>query len=173
MLRLTHGPDFNDPRLNVIPLDEGGQLLKIRDAIPWTKAELMLATDRGLKLLTLDGDKLTAAPINIGAHPVSRLCRDGRGRLWLGGDGLAFVEASGKAPQLLDDLPMMGRAKIDALAADPEHADGVIAASPAAAWPSCGSPGIDRWLMAGIVRRRGQATRVQRSSTPARKKLTY
>ena len=59
---------------------------------------------------------------------MSHLCRDGRGRLWLAGQGLAVVEAAGKAPVPLDEVPMIGRTTINALAADPEHADGVIAA---------------------------------------------
>jgi hypothetical protein len=128
LLRLSHGPGFKDPRLNSVPLSEAGEPLKIRDAISWTKAELMLATDRGLKLLALDGDKLAAAPINTGGRSISRIRRDGRGRLWLGGDGLAVVEAGGTVVHSLDDLPMLGRAKVDAIAADPDHPDGVIAA---------------------------------------------
>ncbi len=113
----------------MVPLGEGDRALEIRDAIPWTKSELMLATDRGLRLFALDGDKLLPAPINTGGRSIARICRDGRGRLWFGGEGLAVVDAGGgKMPVPLDDLPMMGRAKIDALAADPDHPDGIIAA---------------------------------------------
>ncbi len=128
LVRLSYGPGSKDPRLNAVPLTDAGQPLKVRDAIPWTKAELMLLTDRGLKIVATGGDKPAEVPIDTGGRSIARICRDGRGRLWLGGDGLAVVEAGGKAPQWLDDLPMMGRSTVDALAADPEHADGVIAA---------------------------------------------
>ena len=59
---------------------------------------------------------------------MSHLVRDGRGRLWLGGEGLAVLEADGKTLHPLDELPKLGRSKIEALAADPAHADGAIAA---------------------------------------------
>jgi hypothetical protein len=52
----------------------------------------------------------------------------GRGRLWLGGEGLAVFEADGKTLRPLDELPTPGRSKIDAIAADPAHPDGTIAA---------------------------------------------
>ncbi len=48
LLRLAYGPGFKDPRLELIPLTEAGRRLKVRDAIAWTKGELLLATDRGL-----------------------------------------------------------------------------------------------------------------------------
>jgi hypothetical protein len=52
----------------------------------------------------------------------------GRGRLWLGGEGLAVLEADGKTLHPLDELPMPGRSRIDAIAADPAHPDGAIVA---------------------------------------------
>ena len=128
LLRLAYGADFQHPRLSRHPLGRARKALAIGDASPWTKSSLLLATDRGLRLLTVEGDTLAASPIDLGARTVSRICRDARGRLWLAGEGLAVVEAVGKTIYPLDDLPMLGRAGVDALAADPEHPDGVIAA---------------------------------------------
>ena len=59
---------------------------------------------------------------------VSSLCRDGLGRLWLAGAGLAMIEADGKALHAFDALPMMGRSAVAALAADAGHDDGVAVA---------------------------------------------
>ena len=52
---------------------------------------------------------LHAASLNTGGRSVSRLARDGRGRLWLGGEGLAVLDADGKTLHPLDELPMIGR----------------------------------------------------------------
>ncbi len=128
LLRLTHGPAFKDPRLEVIPLTEAGRRLKVLDAIAWNQGELLLATDRGLRTFAIDGGKLSALTLNTGGRVVSRLVRDGRGRLWLGGEGLAVLDADGKTLHPLDELPMLGRSKIAAIAADPAHPDGAIAA---------------------------------------------
>jgi hypothetical protein len=130
LLRLAYGPGFKDPELTITPLIEAGQAqrLKVRDAIPWAKGELLLATDRGLRTLAIDGDKLAAPPLNNGGQVASHLARDGRGRLWLAGEGLVVLEADRKTIHPLDELPMLGRSKIEALAADPADPDGVLAA---------------------------------------------
>ncbi len=68
-------------------------------------------------------------PLNAGGRPVSKLVRDGRGRLWLGGDGLAVLDADGRTLHPLDELPILGRQfKVEALAADAAKADGAIVA---------------------------------------------
>jgi len=130
LIRLSYGPRFQEPRLEVVPLVEAGQSarLKVRDAIAWSKGELLLATDRGLRTLAIDGGKIAVPPLYAGGRQVSRLVRDRAGRLWLGGDGLAVLDADGKTLHALDELPMLGRSKIEALAADPGNAGGAIAA---------------------------------------------
>ncbi len=130
LLRLAYGADIKEPRLEVILLTEASQdqRLKVHDAIAWNKRELLLATDRGLRTFAIDGGKLSTPALNTGGRVVSRLVRDGRGRLWLGGEGLAVLEADGKTLHPLDELPMLGRSKIEAIAADPSHPDGAIVA---------------------------------------------
>ena len=129
LLRLSYRPGFTDPRMEVLPLSEGGQRLNVRDAISWTKDQLLLATDRGLRTFAMNGGQTATPPLNAGGRTVSHLVRDGRGRLWLGGEGLAVLDADGTTLHPLDDLlPMPGRSKIDAMAADPAHPEGAIAA---------------------------------------------
>ena len=111
-----------------MPLIEGCQRLKVRDAISWSRGEVLLATDRGLRTFAIDGGKISTPPLNTGGRAVSHLVRDGRGRLWLGGEGLAVLAADGKTLHPLDALPMLGRSKVVAVAADPAHPDGAIAA---------------------------------------------
>jgi hypothetical protein len=131
LLRLAYGPGFTDPRLTVVSLTEPGLegRVKVEGAIAGTqKGELLLATDRGLRTFAIDGGKLSVAGVDSGGRSVSRLARDGRGRLWLGGEGLMVLEADGKTLHALDAVPKVGRSKIEALAADPAHPDGAIAA---------------------------------------------
>ncbi len=128
LLRLAYGPVIKDPRLELIPLTEAGRRLKVLDAIAWNKGELLLATDRGLWTFAIDGGKLSTPTLNTGGRVVTHLLRDGRGRLWLGGEGLAVLEADGKTLHPLDELPMLGRSQVEAIAADPSHPDGAIAA---------------------------------------------
>jgi hypothetical protein len=130
LLRLSSGPKVVAPRLAVLPLTDPGpeQPLKVRDALPWARGELLLATDRGLRTFAIDGGRLAAPQLNTGGRVASHLARDGRGRLWLGGEGLAVLDADGQSLHPLDELPMLGRSKIEALAADPDHADGAVAA---------------------------------------------
>jgi hypothetical protein len=89
---------------------------------------VLLATDRGLRTFAIDGGRITVPPLIAGGRPVSHLAQDGHGRLWLGGEGLAVLDADGKALHPLDALPVPGRSKTDALAADPGHAEGAVAA---------------------------------------------
>ncbi len=131
LTRLAYGPEFKDPRLEIIALTDSGrsERLKVRDAVAWNNGELLLATDRGLRTLAIDEGKLAAPQLNTGGRAVSHLVRDRRGRLWLGGEGLAVLDADGRALHPLDDLPILGRqSKVEALAADAAKADGAIVA---------------------------------------------
>ncbi len=131
LIRLTYGPDFKDPRIEIVSLTDSdrSERLKVRDAIAWNNGELLLATDRGLRTLAIDGGNVTVPLLNSGGRMVSKLVRDGRGRLWLGGEGLAVLDADGRTLHALDDLPILGRqSKVEALAADAAKADGAIAA---------------------------------------------
>jgi hypothetical protein len=130
LVRLSAGPNVVVPRLAVLsPADVGAEPpLKVRDAIPWATGELLLATDRGLRTLAIEGGKLATPPLNAAGRVISHLTRDDRGRLWLGGEGLAVLDVDGKALRPLDELPMLGRSRIEALAADPGCADGAVAA---------------------------------------------
>ena len=130
LFRLTYGDGFKDPRLTIESPAGAGSRRFARDAIPWTKAELIVATEDGPRTFAIDGGRLApaATALDTRGRSISRLARDGRGRLWLGGDGLAVLDADGRTLHSLDDLPMLGRSRIEALAADPDHPDGVIAA---------------------------------------------
>ncbi len=131
LLRLEYGPSFQAPRLTLVSLIEPGreEQVKVADAITWRKDSLLLASDRGLKIFAIDGEKLTEAAIDTASRPVTRLARDGRGRLWLGsGQGLMMLEADGRTLYPFDAVPRLGRSKVEALVADPEHPDGIIAA---------------------------------------------
>ena len=130
LFRLTYGDGFKDPRLTIESPAGAGSRRFARDAIPWTKTELMVATEDGPRTFAIDGGRLApaATAIDTRGRSISRLARDGRGRLWLGGEGLAVLDADGHTLHSLDDLPMLGRSRIEALAADPAHPDGAIAA---------------------------------------------
>ncbi len=125
LLRLSYGVNFQDPRLSVVTTEEAGKRLKIRDAIPSEKGRMLLATDRGLRSFSIDGGRIEAGGIEAG-RDITRLARDGIGRFWLGGEGLILVEGGKLQP--MDELPMLGRSKIAAMAADPDHREGVVAA---------------------------------------------
>ncbi|MHB1555871.1 MAG: NHL repeat-containing protein [Isosphaeraceae bacterium] len=132
LLRLEYGPDFQAPRLTLVPLtasDLEGRM-KVHDAIAWTKETLLLATDVGLRTFTIGvGKGSSHFALDTGGRPVTHLARDGRGRLWLGGgQGLVMLGADGKTLHPLDAVPRLGRSKVEALVADPDHSDGVIAA---------------------------------------------
>lgn len=132
LLRLEYGPNFQAPRLTLVSLLAPGLegQMKVYDAIAWTKDELLLATDTGLRSFAIGvGKGSSHFALDTGGRPVTRLARDGRGRLWLGGDqGLLMVEADGKTLHPLDAVPRLGKAKVEALLADPDHPEGVIAA---------------------------------------------
>ncbi len=129
LLRLNYGEGFREAKLTIESPPELRTRRVIRDAIAWKPGELLLATDDGLRTLTMADGRLWTPRLTTGGRPVARLARDARGRLWLGGDeGLSVLEADGKTLHHLDDVPLIGRSRIQAIAADPDHPDGALIA---------------------------------------------
>jgi len=128
LLRLAHGPDFKAPKLDAVKLVEAGAPLKVLDAIPWSKGEVLLATDKGLRRFDVATDAIRDAGLPSPGGPVSSLARDGLGRVWLGGEGLWLVDGEGDDGRLHDlgTLPMIGRTAVATMAADPADRDGVL-----------------------------------------------
>jgi hypothetical protein len=85
---------------------------------------LLLATDRGLRRAAREGGRTTPGPRAPG--PIRFLARDGRGRVWLGGDGVWLVHEQGGPPVALDLVPGIGRRATTALTPDPDNNDGII-----------------------------------------------
>lgn len=126
LLRLTHGPSFKDPRLDAVKIVESGVPLKVLDGIPWSKGELLLATDRGLRRFDVATDEVRREGTPSPDGPVSSIARDGLGRVWLGGEGLWLVDEDGRQIHDVGVLPMIGRTTVVTMAADPGRRDGVI-----------------------------------------------
>jgi hypothetical protein len=126
LLSLVYGSEFKDPKLDAVRITEAGAALKILDAIPLSKGELLLATDKGLRRFEIASAKVQPSPLPVPDRPVTSLARDGLGRVWLAGEGLWVVDADGKRLHDCGSLPMMGRTEIVTIAADPERRDGVI-----------------------------------------------
>ncbi|HEY2158013.1 MAG TPA: hypothetical protein VGH33_20460, partial [Isosphaeraceae bacterium] len=77
LLRLRYGPDFKEPKLDAVKVVENSAPLKILDAIPWSKAELLLATDKGLRRLDVASAKIHPPPLPAPDRPATSLARDG------------------------------------------------------------------------------------------------
>jgi hypothetical protein len=126
---LDPGKNGEKPRFTLMELREDNKVLSINDAIPWTDGALLFATDAGLRAYDHVAQKLSRVDFPEPPEPATHLARDGRGRLWLGGSkGLWLVEPGAKAPETFAHMPWVGRSEVHALAADPKHEDGVIAA---------------------------------------------
>jgi hypothetical protein len=127
--QLKHGAQGDNPQLTEVEIREGEKPLRISGAIPWPGRTLLLATDAGLRAYDPAAQKLSKVDLEEPPQPVTSLVRDGLGRLWLGGkSGLWMVEAGGKTLESFDRVPWIQRNKVDALAPDPHHEDGVIVA---------------------------------------------
>jgi hypothetical protein len=127
--RLEHGANGDKPQLTVVDLQEGGRTLRIADAITWSDARLLLATDAGLRAYHINARKLTRVDFPEPKTPATALVQDRRGRLWLGsGSGLWLAQAGEKTLESFDRVPWVGRNEVFALAPDPQHDDGVIVA---------------------------------------------
>ncbi len=83
VVRLDYGPQFKDLRLKIVPLADLGRStrLKVRDAIAWSKSEVLLATDRGLRTFAMDGAQLAVPPLNTERRAVPHRARDRSGAL--------------------------------------------------------------------------------------------
>ncbi len=115
--------------LAVVSVKEEADELRIWDVVKSGNGELLLATNRGLRTFAPKTSKLEIPKIHLAGREVRRLCRDGLGRLWIAGSGLALIHATGDRVDHLDDaLPMMGDRKIVAISPDPARQGGVFAA---------------------------------------------
>ncbi len=130
LIRMQPAPRGNEPPFAAVPIRdrEGERELEVFDATSWDKDTLLLATDLGLRMFATASGKLTSPPSPLPGRQIKRLCRDGLGRLWLSGQGLLMIDPDRKTVHAFDAVPMLGRSPIDALAADPAHPDGVVAA---------------------------------------------
>ena len=129
LFRLDHGPNGEDPQLTAVAIREADLPLAIDDAIAWSGGTLMLATSTGLRGYDPSTGQLFRLDLPEPPEPATRLVRDGLGRLWMGGaSGLWLAEVGAKAAEAFDRVPIVRRNEVQALAQDPQHADGVIVA---------------------------------------------
>jgi hypothetical protein len=128
LVRLHLDPKTDLPPRAMLKIREGERVLAIHEALPLTRETLLLATDQGLRTFEIASGKISPPVLPVLDRKVKRLCRDGLGRLWMGGDGLVMIDPGGKTLHAFDALPMLGRSPIDALATDPSHPEGVVVA---------------------------------------------
>jgi hypothetical protein len=127
--RLDHGLAGENPRLIRAQVDNDGKALVINDGIPWSDGSLLLATDQGLRAYAPATGKLSQVNLPEPPHPATALVRDGLGRIWLLADKRLWLSESGaRTPESFVRVPWVGRGEVSAIASDPQHADGVIAA---------------------------------------------
>jgi sugar lactone lactonase YvrE len=118
--RLSYGPGFTNVRLESI-----AEHAAASDAIGLDEKRILVAGEEGLKLYAVETGTLSKWTGPAPEGKVSRLARDKRGRIWLGGQGLWLLEADEKRMHALASLNVTG-GEVSALAADPGHDDGVI-----------------------------------------------
>lgn len=95
-------------------------------AIPWAENQLMVATEEEIALLDMKTRRhYRQSKPGAGSDT---LCRDGLGRVWVGGPGL-WISNSTTTPLSLRpvSIPELSRFYVYSLIADPEHPDGVLA----------------------------------------------
>jgi hypothetical protein len=127
LLSLDIRPELPSPRFARLPIEENGVPLNVYDALAWSRDEVLIATRKGLKLVEVATGKTRPAPLPLPDRSVTRLARDGLGRVWLAGDGVWLVDEKNKLHDLAE-VPMVGRSKVSAMALDPARLDGVIVA---------------------------------------------
>jgi hypothetical protein len=138
VLRLDIGTPGDRPRLDRLEIGEGGKALRVDDATAWSDESLLLATGAGLRTYTPSTGKLARVDLPEPPRPPTALVRDGLGRLWLGAgsvwtargsaEGLWLIDPEAGTLETLDRVPWVGRSEVYALAPDPQHPGGVIAA---------------------------------------------
>lgn len=105
-----------------------GEPLRVFDGVGWSDREILLATDHGLRVFDCESQELLSAPIMLPATTVTRLTRDGKGRLWLSAaNGLWMFDPDVFEIEDLSGLPRLGRWEILALAPAGDDPDAVIA----------------------------------------------
>jgi hypothetical protein len=127
--RLAPGGQGTAPSLKQCTIREGSKIIRVDGAIAWSEEAVLLATDVGLRLYSPATETLSPFQVSEPKDPATKLTRDGRGRLWLGcKKGLFLIEPNSKALLDLKRLPWLGQSEVYALAPDPKHDDGIIAA---------------------------------------------
>jgi hypothetical protein len=125
LYQLTPGKGAEDAELAPITLP--AELGLVRDALALEPGQILLACTFGLRLFDEKTGKVSEPPF---APPrgseVRALCKDGRGRTWLTGNGIWVVDAKGA----VHDLGKLNRYGVVAHAIGPDAADptGVIVA---------------------------------------------
>jgi hypothetical protein len=125
--RFSVDVEYRNPMIEPIKISDDGKKIRVLDALRWTNETLLLATDKGIRSLEITTGKLIPSGLSDPGRAVSALSRDGLGRAWLAGDGIWLVDPDGKRLHPCDSLPMLGKTRVVALAADRDHRDGVIA----------------------------------------------
>ena len=127
--RLDHGKKGENPRLTRVHVENERRTLSINDGISWLDGSLLLATDQGLKAYT--PGMHTVSPVNVPEppQPATAVARDGLGRIWLVSEKKLWLsEPEAKISEAFDRVPCVGLSTVEALAPDPQQADGIIAA---------------------------------------------
>src|SRR5262249_10061605 len=125
LFQLDPGKAEKDAVLEPVTLpDETGE---VHDGLAWTTGKLLLATDSGLRIFDQTTAKLSRGPFEPPQKKVRSLCRDGKGRLWLAGEGVGMLDRGGKL-HTLESVPLIGGSigQIGPLGADREQGSGVI-----------------------------------------------
>jgi hypothetical protein len=127
--RLDHGTRGENPRLTRVHLENERRTPTINDGIPWSDGSLLLATDQGLRAYAPGMHTLTPANVPEPPQHATAVARDGLGRIWLVADKKLWLSEPGaKAPEAFDRVPWVGLSAVEALVADPQQPDGIIAA---------------------------------------------
>lgn len=116
--------------LTEIDLFEKGARLWGGAALPWNDGLVLFATSGGLRTYDVATGRLGRVDFPDAPEPkmVRALARDGRGRVWLGGDkGLYLTVPGARSVEAFDAIPEFRGAEVLALAPDPARADGVVA----------------------------------------------
>jgi hypothetical protein len=122
LYRLDPGGPMSRPKLTAVTIQpEGGP---VRDALAWERDRLLLATDTGLHVYQPSTGQFEKPPFPSPGAFVHALCRDGKGRTWLAGDGLWLVDTKNRLHSL-EALPLPFDAVVG-MARDSEHEDGAV-----------------------------------------------